>query len=113
MDFKRLPYATLKQYKSKLEKEIQKRQRVVKRELRRKLLAMVSAEGFTIDDIFGEKAKHQFMSSKLPNKRKPAKIKYRHPNNQTLTWSGRGKKPLWVTEWLNQGNNIESLAVSI
>ncbi|MDO9227135.1 MAG: ParB/RepB/Spo0J family partition protein [Pseudomonadota bacterium] len=35
-------------------------------------------------------------------------IKYAHPHNGML-WSGRGKKPRWVEEWLEAGNNLEEL----
>lgn len=41
----------------------------------------------------------------------PGAIKYRHPNNSQLTWSGRGKKPAWVTAWLNSGGSLEDLEV--
>lgn len=41
------------------------------------------------------------------------KSKYQHPENAAVTWSGRGRKPRWVTEWLNQnpGGDIEDLAI--
>ena len=38
--------------------------------------------------------------------------KYRHPDNPGLTWSGRGKRPAWVTEALASGKTMEDLAVS-
>ncbi len=31
--------------------------------------------------------------------RLPDNEAYRHPDNDSLTWSGRGKKPAWVNEW--------------
>jgi ParB/RepB/Spo0J family partition protein len=34
--------------------------------------------------------------------------RYRHPNNDA-TWSGRGKQPKWVQEWLEAGNTLEEL----
>lgn len=38
--------------------------------------------------------------------------KYRHPDNPDLTWSGRGKRPAWVTEALAAGKTMDDLAVS-
>jgi DNA-binding protein H-NS len=38
--------------------------------------------------------------------------KYRHPDNPDLTWSGRGKRPAWVTEALASGKTMDDLAVS-
>jgi DNA-binding protein H-NS len=37
--------------------------------------------------------------------------KYRHPENPALTWSGRGKRPQWVTDALAEGKSLEDLAV--
>jgi DNA-binding protein H-NS len=37
--------------------------------------------------------------------------KYRHPTNPSLTWTGRGKRPAWVTEALAAGKSLEELAV--
>jgi DNA-binding protein H-NS len=38
--------------------------------------------------------------------------KYRNPENSALTWSGRGKRPLWINEALAAGKTLEDLAVS-
>jgi DNA-binding protein H-NS len=34
---------------------------------------------------------------------------YRNPANVAETWTGRGRKPRWVLEWLEAGKNIEDL----
>lgn len=30
-----------------------------------------------------------------------------------MTWSGRGQKPMWVKQWLNNGGSLDELAVTI
>lgn len=37
--------------------------------------------------------------------------KYRHPDDAELTWSGRGKKPRWVQEHLDNGQNLDDLLI--
>lgn len=37
-------------------------------------------------------------------------VKYRHPENPELTWSGRGKRPQWVNDALAEGRTLEELA---
>lgn len=45
-------------------------------------------------------------------KRVPAPVKYRNPNNPEETWSGRGRKPRWLTVALTSvGANLEDFAV--
>lgn len=39
-------------------------------------------------------------------------IRFRHPQNQDMTWSGRGRKPAWVQEWLDEGGSLADLDVS-
>ena len=43
--------------------------------------------------------------------RRPAKVKFRDPNNSSNTWTGRGKRPVWLREALEQGANLEDFAV--
>jgi len=35
--------------------------------------------------------------------------RYRHPDNVNQTWSGRGRKPAWVVEWLENGGSMDDL----
>lgn len=35
---------------------------------------------------------------------------YTHPDNAELCWSGRGKKPKWVENWLTEGGTLDELA---
>ena len=44
-------------------------------------------------------------------KRRPATPKFSHPENPALTWSGRGRKPVWFTEALAAGKTAEDMAI--
>ncbi|WP_246120809.1 H-NS histone family protein [Chitinolyticbacter meiyuanensis] len=35
--------------------------------------------------------------------------KYQHPTEANATWSGRGKKPQWVIDWMASGKSLEAL----
>ncbi|RME59368.1 H-NS histone family protein [Candidatus Parcubacteria bacterium] len=37
--------------------------------------------------------------------------KYRNPDNPAETWTGRGRKPKWVEEALNQGKTLDDLLI--
>jgi len=45
--------------------------------------------------------------------RKYSKVspKYRNPNEPTETWSGRGKRPRWLTAALRTGHKIEDFVI--
>ena len=40
----------------------------------------------------------------------PSVIKYRNPAKPEQGWSGHGRRPQWVLDWLAQGKPIEDLA---
>lgn len=48
-----------------------------------------------------------------PSKRKgrAAPAKYRHPENPALTWTGRGRRPNWISAALEQGRALEDMAI--
>lgn len=40
-------------------------------------------------------------------------VKYRHPENSELEWSGKGRQPKWVEAYLANGGSIGSLVVAV
>lgn len=71
------------------------------RRVREKIVAIAKAEGFTIEALFGSRAKT----------RRPAKAKYRNPADHAQTWSGRGKRPRWFSAALAAGKKEKDLAI--
>jgi len=36
---------------------------------------------------------------------------YRHPDDPFMAWTGRGKQPRWITEWIESGKSLDVLRV--
>lgn len=53
------------------------------------------------------------IAGSLEEPRKHAKVppKYRNPNEPSETWSGRGKRPRWLTQALLAGQKIEDFVI--
>ncbi len=59
--------------------------------------------GMTPEEVLGVRRRRPRAASAAPKKRRaPAKIKYRDPETGK-TWSGRGRRPAWVTEEMRVG----------
>lgn len=58
--------------------------------------------GFTLDEIFSSPPKRQ---------KGKAVPKYRNPNNPDQTWTGRGRKPNWLTGALKSGADLTDLEI--
>lgn len=42
----------------------------------------------------------------------PARIRYMHPSNRALTWSGEGAMPDWINAWLVTGGTLYALEIA-
>lgn len=92
--------------------ELQKLRKETERKLkdydqRRRAEARSAAEkavkeyGYSLEDLVG--AGRRGSSKSVP--------RYRHPENASITWTGRGRKPGWVKAHLDGGGKIEDLAI--
>jgi DNA-binding protein H-NS len=75
--------------------------------LREKVLALIKAEGYSFDDIFGG-------TRGAPKRRGgtgSVAPKYRNPADPEQTWSGRGKRPRWFNDALKAGKKEKDLAI--
>lgn len=73
--------------------------------LREKIHALIKAEGYTFEDIFGHgRVKARKSGGIVPPK-------YRNPADQEQTWSGRGKRPRWFNDALKAGKKEKDLLI--
>lgn len=72
-----------------------------KAEAREKVEMLAKELGFTLAELaeLEEPKRKRARSSKI----------YRHPQNPTLTWSGRGRKPGWFVAHVDAGKDPDEL----
>ena len=109
MDISKLTTKELQALLKRIPKEIDKRKQQEKSKLVEQLTQIASEGGSSLKDLIGTPMRP--VKGKKALKRKPVAVKYRHPEQADLTWTGRGRKPNWVTEWLGEGKAMETLAV--
>lgn len=39
-------------------------------------------------------------------------VKFRHPDDPTQQWTGRGRQPAWVKVWIESGKSLEDIKAS-
>lgn len=84
--------------------------------VRKKLVSLAKAEGYTIEELFGAKgaAAGAGKVAKTAKARKSGgKVapKYRDPANSANTWTGRGKQPRWLAAYTSAGRNLEDFLI--
>ncbi len=68
--------------------------------VRRQLDDLIDNSPFTLEEVLAAAAA-----------RKPVLPKYRNPNNADETWTGRGRKPLWVVAYLEEGGTLDQITI--
>jgi DNA-binding protein H-NS len=79
-----------------------------------RLVQVIAAEKSKLEERL---RKIQAASSRVGLKRvrrpyPPVLPKYQNPNNPAETWSGRGRKPLWVKQQLRAGKKLDRLLIA-
>jgi DNA-binding protein H-NS len=69
--------------------------------VRQEIEALAQEAGFRVEELFS--------SRKAKTARAAPGVKYRHPDDASLTWTGRGRRPKWL---VGAGGNIERFRVA-
>jgi DNA-binding protein H-NS len=104
MDLSSLSVAELRDLQQQIPAELKRREVQEKANILNEVRAFAKARGFALEELVGKEVKIKVPTGKV-------KVKYRHPENVSLEWTGRGRQPKWVAEWLAKGGSLDSLTV--
>ncbi len=83
--------------------ELKKREKAEKRNALKAIRELAETRGFSLDELLENKPARA--------QRTKGVAKYRNPADASQTWTGRGRKPQWVLDWLGAGKSIDKLAI--
>ena len=73
-------------------------------QIRAEMEALAAKAGYKIDEIFGgSKSKGKARAKGAP--------RYRHPENGSITWTGKGRQPVWYKKHVEAGRDPSELAI--
>jgi DNA-binding protein H-NS len=101
MDLQSLSLEELKQLQKDIDAAIKSYEARKLAEARAKLEAMAAEMGVKLEDVAGSGGKGK--SKSIP--------KYRHPENPSLTWTGKGRRPQWFKEAMENGASEDDLKI--
>lgn len=94
-----------------LEKKVSKAAAKFEEREKKKALLALKAEarkmGFSLSELTG--VEDDTKAARKP--RGKVAPKYANPQDSSQTWTGRGRRPLWVTEALESGKSIDDLLI--
>lgn len=101
--------ADLKELQKDLDMAIDRAEKRERKEALEKLEEQARDMGFTLSELLSMK---EGGGRKTGKPRAPAEPKYRHPEDPSITWTGRGRKPNWIKEGLEKGQPIEDFLIA-
>ena len=104
MDLSSLSVAQLRDLQQQIPAELKRREAQEKVNILNEVRAFAKARGYALEELVSKEVKAKAATGKV-------KVKYRHPENASLEWTGRGRQPKWVAEWVANGGQMEALTV--
>ncbi len=123
-NYSKLSLAKLRQEKNKIEKAIAAREAKEKKEAMAKVAAVAKEAGLELSELLapdptvqkrpsGKRAGTASATRKKASKDRRTKVapKYQNPDDPDTQWTGRGRQPVWVREFLNSGGTLEAITI--
>ncbi|MEO8599029.1 MAG: H-NS histone family protein, partial [bacterium] len=101
MDLSKLSIAELHVLQDQITKALKDREQTERAKAREQILAIAQGVGVPLKELMGA----QVRVAKTGPVTKVA-VRYRHPAEVSLHWTGRGRQPKWVHEWLASGQTL-------
>jgi DNA-binding protein H-NS len=102
MDLSRLTLSDLRSLQEQATQEIKVREQQELAKAREQIIAIAQSVGMPLKDLFSNEVRVREINGS-------ATARFRHPANKSLRWSGRGRQPKWVREWVASGQPLDAL----
>ena len=100
----KLSVRELEELKTSAEHKIAEKRKADRKEALHAATDAAAKYGFTLVELMGE--------TKPVGKKKPTSPpKYAHPENPSLTWTGRGRQPAWIKDGLAAGKALDDFLI--
>lgn len=103
-NLKQMSTAELEDLQKDIAAELDGRRKQERQKLLDEIRDKAKALGMSIEELVG------FGKSRTTRAAKGV-AKFAHPDDASLTWSGKGKRPRWVNEWLASGKSLDQLKI--
>ncbi|WP_317202344.1 H-NS histone family protein [Janthinobacterium sp.] len=102
MDLSSMSTVELRQLQERVKQEMKRREHQDIAKAREQILAIAQSVGIPVNELVGAGARAKTGS---------VAVRYRNPADAAQQWTGRGRQPKWVKEWLDAGKSIDLLRV--
>ncbi len=105
MDLSNMSVGDLRNLQEQIKQEMKKRETQDLQKAREQILAIAQSVGVPLKDLLATGGRGS------ASKGSSVAVRYRHPDNASQQWTGRGRQPKWVKEWVEGGKSLDKLRV--
>jgi DNA-binding protein H-NS len=102
MDLSDMSLSDLRNLQEKIKQEMKKREHRDMVKAREQIMAIAQSVGIPLKEL---------IATNVRAKTGSVAVRYRSPSDATQQWTGRGRQPKWVKEWVESGKSIDLLRV--
>ena len=107
IDLNNFSLSQLRDLQTQVAAQIEVRQQQDVETVRQQILSLAESVGMTVEQIVSLKVQ------KVKKATKSVAARYQNPDDAKLQWTGRGRKPRWVTEYLEKsGKKLDSQLIA-
>jgi DNA-binding protein H-NS len=103
MDLSNMSLGDLRNLQDQIKQEMKKREQEEVQKAREQIQAIAQRVGLPLKDLI--------TATSRGSKSGSVAVRYRHPENSAQQWTGRGRQPKWVKEWVEGGKSLDKLRV--
>ena len=105
MDLSNMSVGDMRNLQEQIKQEMKKREVQEVQKAREQILAIAQSVGMPLKDLMASSGRSN------STKGNSVAVRYRHPDNAQQQWTGRGRQPKWVKEWVEGGQSLDKLRV--
>jgi DNA-binding protein H-NS len=102
MDLSNMSVGDLRNLQDQIKQEMKKREHQEVQKAREQIMAIAQSVGVPLKELIATSGRAKTGS---------VAVRYRHPDNAAQQWTGRGRQPKWVKEWVEGGKSLDKLRV--
>jgi len=102
MDLSNMSLGDLRNLQDQIKQEMKKREHQEVQKAREQIIAIAQSVGVPLKELIATSGRAKTGS---------VAVRYRHPDNAAQQWTGRGRQPKWVKEWVEGGKSLDKLRV--
>jgi len=108
MDLSNMSLGDLRNLQEQIKQEMKKREHQEVQKAREQIIAIAQSVGLPLKDLISASGR----GSKSANAGTgTVAVRFRNPADAQQQWTGRGRQPKWVKEWVEGGKSLDQLRV--